>query len=79
MNEWEKDALQRRLAEQALIKESLADKNGRIQELESEVRYLRNLLNQMLAVPRPQPQPQLQRAGEPAEPGLKPVPQRWKV
>ena len=76
MDEWDKDLLDLRLAEQAIAKESLEAKKIRIQELETEVRYLRRLLNELLAVPRPQSSP----VPSPASPGTSPeIPRRWRM
>ncbi len=74
MNEFEKDFRDLRLAEQAILKESLDAKNERLEELESEVRYLRRLLNDLLAAPRPQ----LQASPQLAQGGGKDVPRRWR-
>ncbi len=72
----ERDLLELRLAEQALYRQSLEDKDARLRELETEARYLRRLLNEMLAVPRPQPQPLPQAV--PARAGGD-VPRRWRA
>jgi hypothetical protein len=69
------DVRQLRLAEQAILKQSLDDKNERIEELEREVKYLRNVLNSALAVPKAQPAPGP--AGSPKKSG--PIPRRWNV
>jgi hypothetical protein len=69
------DALERRLAEQAILGQSLMDKRERIEELEREVRYLRDTLNTVLAAPRPAPVP----APAPHPRRGAPVPVRWTV
>jgi len=76
MNAVEKDILERRLAEQALFKETLELKNARLEELESEVRYLRRLLNEMLAAPRPAAAPAPKREQALPREG---IPSRWRV
>lgn len=53
----EEDVRDLRLAEQELMRQAVQAKAARIGELEAEVRYLRRLLNEMLAVPKAQPQP----------------------
>jgi len=68
------DELERRLAEQDIFRQSLGTKQERIEELESEVRYLRDLLNSALAVPRTQLAP-----AAPQPRRLTPVPKRWNV
>jgi len=45
MNNLEKEYLKLRLAEQAIIKESFEEKNAMLEDLETEVRYLKTLLN----------------------------------
>lgn len=74
----EEDVRTLRLAEQGVFRQTLEVKAARIGELEAEVRYLRRLLNEMLAAPKPQPLPQValaapvgRLAGEP--------PRRWKA
>lgn len=64
-----------RLAEQAILKESLEARAQRIQELEAEVTYLRRTLNDAFAVPRAA----LAVAGATApRPHNAPLPRRWK-
>ena len=55
--EEERDQLERRLAEQEVFRQALTAKTERLAELEAEVTYLRRTLNELLAAPRPQPQP----------------------
>lgn len=55
---FEEDVRDLRLAEQGLMTQSLNVKTARIGELEAEVRYLRRLLNEMLA-PKAQPLPRV--------------------
>ena len=69
-NERERDQLSRRLAEQELFRQALTEKKDRVAELESEVKYLRRTLNDILAAPRPQP------AYAPARTS---VPRRWQA
>jgi predicted RecB family endonuclease len=54
-NEEEQLQLERRLAEQSLLRQALTERNERLAELEAEVTYLRRTLNDVLAAPRPQP------------------------
>jgi uncharacterized membrane protein YccC len=49
----EEDVRTLRLAEQGVYRQSLETKAARIGELEAEVRYLRRLLNEMLARQNP--------------------------
>lgn len=63
--------LELRLAEQAILKQSLEEKGLKIRDLESEVRYLRDLVNEMVVAPRPQAAPAIRR-----RPGS--VPHRWR-
>lgn len=79
MNEWEKDLQDLRLAEQAILKESLDVKDARLQELETEVRYLRRMLNDLMAAPRLQPAPAGVGAAPAPRPKAAPVPRRWSV
>lgn len=72
----EEDVRDLRLAEQELMRQAVQAKAARIGELEAEVRYLRRLLNEMLAVPKAQPQPATVRA--PARPAAD-LPRRWKA
>ncbi len=58
------------LSQAAIAGESLKQKRERIRELESEVRFLKDLLTQWQAVPRPLVQP---------SPRSAQVPRRWKV
>lgn len=72
----EKDLLELRLAEQQIYKQALKEKDERLVEVEAEVRYLRNLLNEALAVPKPQLAP----VGAPAvRRSNAPVPRRWNA
>lgn len=57
MSVLEEDVRTLRLAEQGVMRQALETKAARIGELEAEVRYLRRLLNDMLAVPKAQPLP----------------------
>ena len=75
METWAEDVLTLRLAEQALYKQSLEEKDERVKELDSEVRYLRNLLHSLTAVPRPA----LAASKTLPLPKAAPTPQRWKV
>jgi len=59
-----------RLAEQEILGESLRKKSERIRELEAEVRFLKDLLVQWQAAPRPQAQ---------LSPRHGSVPRRWKI
>jgi hypothetical protein len=54
MSVLEEDVRTLRLAEQGVMRQALETKAARIGELEAEVRYLRRLLNDMLAVPKAQ-------------------------
>ncbi len=76
MNVLEEDVRDLRLAEQALMRQAVELKAARIGELEAEVRYLRRLLNEMLAVPKAQPQPA---AVRPAVRPAADLPRRWKA
>lgn len=75
------DILALRLSEQELLRQSLEEKANKIEELEQEVKYLRNTLNSALAAPRYAPAP----APAPVTPGAsprrtgEPVPQRWRI
>ncbi len=74
----EEDVRTLRLAEQGLMKQVVETKAARIGELEAEVRYLRRLLNEMLAAPKPQPLP----LAATAAPALRPLgtpPRRWNA
>ena len=66
-----------RLAEQEVMRQALESKAARIGELEAEVRYLRRLLNEMLAAPKPQPVP-LAAASIPLARTTGAPPRRWK-
>ena len=80
MNVLEEDVRTLRLAEQGVYRQALETKAARIGELEAEVRYLRRLLNEMLAAPKPQPLPLPKVAA--AVPGLRPggePPRRWEA
>jgi|GEM_PF-3571937 len=66
-----------RLAEQSLMRESLEVKAERIHELESEVFYLRRLLNETLAVPRVQPSASAMVLSSPRP--LREIPARWRA
>jgi predicted RecB family endonuclease len=68
--EQERDQLSRRLAEQELFRQALEEKRERVAELESEVKYLRRTLNDVLAAPRPQPAYAPMRTS---------VPRRWQA
>ncbi|MBL0058557.1 MAG: hypothetical protein IPP35_05525 [Elusimicrobia bacterium] len=74
----EEDVRDLRLAEQELMRQAVQAKAARIGELEAEVRYLRRLLNEMLAVPKAQPQPQPATVRAPARPAAD-LPRRWKA
>lgn len=74
----EEDVRTLRLAEQGVFRQALEVKAARIGELEAEVRYLRRLLNEMLAAPKPQPVPQVALAAPVARVGGEP-PRRWKA
>jgi hypothetical protein len=71
--EVERSLLERRLAEQDILRQSLEEKNAKIKELEVEVRTLRDLLNSAVVSQRPAyaPAVQPQRRFE--------VPRRWSV
>jgi outer membrane murein-binding lipoprotein Lpp len=73
VNEWESDNLERRLAEQAIFRQSLEERNAKIRDLESKVRYLTDLMNSLAAAPRPKA------AGETAARTVLPVPRRWRT
>lgn len=66
-----------RLAEQEVMRQALESKAARIGELEAEVRYLRRLLNELLAAPKPQPVP-LAAAPIPLARTTGAPPRRWK-
>jgi hypothetical protein len=74
----EEDVRTLRLAEQGVYRQSLETKAARIGELEAEVRYLRRLLNEMLAAPKPQPLP-LVAATAPLARSAGAPPRRWKA
>ncbi len=74
----EEDVRALRLAEQGVFRQALEVKAARIGELEAEVRYLRRLLNEMLAAPKPQALPQAALAAPVARVGGEP-PRRWKA
>jgi hypothetical protein len=74
----EEDVRTLRLAEQGVYRQSLETKAARIGELEAEVRYLRRLLNEMLAAPKPQPLPLVAATGPLARSAGAP-PRRWKA
>jgi hypothetical protein len=78
MNQWEADLLELRLAEQALYKQSLTDKDARLREQETEIRYLRRLLNEVTAAPRPAPVLAGASTAVPVLAGGN-VPRRWKT
>ncbi len=69
--ELERDALDRRLAEQELFRQALTAKADRLAELEAEVTYLRRTLNDALGAPR--------QAYAPAPARRTAVPRRWTV
>lgn len=73
----EEDVRTLRLAEQGLFRQALEVKAARIGELEAEVRYLRRLLNEMLAAPKPASAP-LAAAVPVGRPSGEP-PRRWKA
>ncbi|HRY28939.1 MAG TPA: hypothetical protein P5079_02755 [Elusimicrobiota bacterium] len=75
MKELERDCLELRLAEQAILRQALEEKNARTRELEAEVRTLRSLLSELAAAPRPQYAPAP--AAAPRTRGA--VPLRWKA
>jgi predicted RecB family endonuclease len=70
-NEQERDELERRLAEQDLFRQVVVDKNERLEELEAEVKYLRQTLRDVLTAPRP--------AYAPARARVPSVPRRWEA
>jgi hypothetical protein len=74
----EEDVRTLRLAEQTVYRQTLEVKAARIGELEAEVRYLRRLLNEMLAAPKPQPLPLAATVG-PALRAAGTPPRRWKA
>jgi hypothetical protein len=74
----EEDVRTLRLAEQGVYRQALETKGARIGELEAEVRYLRRLLNDLLAAPKPQPLPLVATAVPAARPTGAP-PRRWKA
>ena len=57
-----------RLSEQEILRQSLEEKNRRIRDLESEVRYLKDLIRHPVAMPKPQYAPARR---------TDPVPRRW--
>ena len=59
-----------RLAEQEILAESLREKSERIHQLEAQIRFLKDLLVQVQATPRPQAQPSFRRTE---------VPRRWRI
>ena len=59
-----------RLAEQEILATSLKEKSEKIHQLEAEVRFLKDLLVQWQAAPRPQVQPSPRRGA---------VPRRWRL
>ncbi|MBL8023390.1 MAG: hypothetical protein JNK54_03805 [Elusimicrobia bacterium] len=74
----EEDVRTLRLAEQGLMKQVLQVKAARIGELEAEVRYLRRLLNELLAAPKAQPFPKPTSATPVVRSSAVP-PRRWKA
>jgi hypothetical protein len=74
----EEDVRTLRLAEQGVMRQALETKAARIGELEAEVRYLRRLLNDMLAAPKPSPLPQVAVTAPVVRVGGEP-PRRWKA
>ena len=75
---FEEDVRDLRLAEQGLMTQSLNVKAARIGELEAEVRYLRRLLNELLAAPKAQPLPRVSSTPPAVRPAGVP-PRRWKA
>jgi hypothetical protein len=75
MEELDRDAQLLLTSQLAILRESLEERNERLREVESEVKYLRNLLNSMTAAPRLAPAPRAAKAPAPAAGG--PVPRRW--
>jgi hypothetical protein len=75
---FEEDVRDLRLAEQGLMTQSLNVKTARIGELEAEVRYLRRLLNEMLA-PKAQPLPRVSSVVPPVGRPAGVPPRRWKA
>lgn len=78
MSVLEEDVRTLRLAEQNVMRQALETKAARIGELEAEVRYLRRLLNDMLAAPKTQPLPVAKTDVPTARPWGGP-PRRWKA
>lgn len=74
----EEDVRALRLSEQGLMKQAVETKAARIGELEAEVRYLRRLLNEMLAAPKPQPLSLVASSVPVVRPAGAP-PRRWKA
>ncbi len=67
----EEIALENKLNEQEILRQSLEDKDKRIWELEKRVEILEDMLNRAGSVRIPYPQPQPQR--------LPQAPRRWSV
>ena len=67
----EQAALENKLAELEILRQSLEDRDRRIWELEKKVEILEGMLNRAASVRVPYPQPLPQR--------LSPAPRRWSV
>jgi len=74
MNRHEEDILDLRLSEQAIIRESFVEKNAQIHALEAQIRYLRDLVSEISAIPQVMPQRAQERRFSRDH-----VPSRWKV
>ena len=67
----EEAALENKLNELEILRQSLEDRDRRIQELEKKAEILENLLTRAASVRVQYPQPQAQK--------LAPAPKRWSV
>jgi hypothetical protein len=74
MNIEEKDVLELRLAEREIFRQSLKERNDRIDELEFELKTVRELLSNAVLAPRPALAPSIPQPRRVAT-----VPRRWSV
>ena len=67
----EQAALENKLAELEILRQSLEEKNQRVWELEKKVEILQDMLNRAASIRVQYPQPTLQ--------AVRPAPRRWSV